>query len=281
MTGFVTRFAPSPTGRLHLGHVFSAVLVRRAADAAGGVALLRIEDVDQTRCRPEYETGIYQDLKWLGLEWDGDVRRQSDHLGDYADAIETLRARGLLYRCFASRSEIAEATGADDGTAFVSGPLPADQESEKLTQGAPFAWRLSLERAKEALGGARYESLSFDIEPSRGGAPETQKARPDRFGDVALTRKDAPAAYHLAACHDDALQDVTHVIRGEDLIDAPHIQVLLQALMGWPTPIYRHHALLTGPDGKRLSKSDRSKTVEAMRNEGMTAADILWAAGVA
>ncbi len=245
--------------------------VRRAADEAGGRALLRMENTDIGRCRPTFEAGILEDLAWLGLEWDGEVRFQADHFEDYAGVVDQLRSRDLVYRCFLSRSKIAELTGDDPDAPFTSGPLPADEESERLSRGDAFAWRLSLSRAKDALG-PLYRDLEFVIETSDGVEP--MKAQPERFGDIALTRKDSPAAYHLAACHDDALQGVTHVIRGMDLVDAPHIQIVLQALMRWPTPRYRHHKLLTGPDGRRLAKRDRSKTIAAMRDEGMTPDDV-------
>lgn len=279
MSDFVTRFAPSPTGRLHLGHVYSAFQVRRAADAVGGQAVLRIEDIDVTRCRPEYEAAIHEDLAWLGLEWEGEVRRQSEHFSQYAATIETLRARGLVYRCFRSRAQIAALTEGGPDTAFASGPLPAEDEAEKRAAGAPFAWRLWLRAARAELGAA-YDALAYTVESLDGTQQHRLACRPELHGDIALTRKDAPAAYHLAACHDDAVQGITHIIRGEDLIDAPHIQTLLQALMGWPHPIYRHHRLLTGPDGKRLSKSDRSKTVASLRAEGLTPGEVRALAGV-
>lgn len=245
--------------------------VWRAAEAAGGRVLLRLEDVDVTRCRPEFETAIYEDLAWLGFEWETPVRRQSAHFEDYAAVVDALRRRGLVYRCFMTRTKIAELNAGGPDAGFVSGPLPPAEEAAKLDAGEAFAWRLSLSGALAALGD-RAAGLGFIVGTERG--EEAVQARPEMFGDIALTRKDSPAAYHLAACHDDALQGVTHVIRGEDLINAPHIQCVLQAVMGWPTPRYRHHKLLTGPDGKRFSKSDRSKTVAAMRDEGMSAEEI-------
>lgn len=277
MPDFITRFAPSPSGLLHLGHAYSAILVRRAANEAGGKAFLRIEDIDLTRCRPEYETSIHEDLTWLGLEWDGEVRRQSDHLPEYAKTVDGLRSRGLLYRCFRSRSKIAEIMGEIPSAAFISGPLPADEEKEKLASHAPFAWRLSLARAAEALGGA-FSKLAYSVETDDG--LQTITAEPQRFGDITVTRKDAPVAYHLAACQDDASQRITHIIRGTDLIDAPHIHTLLQALMDWPRPVYHHHPLLNGPDGKRLAKRDKSKTLRAMRKDGFTPSDIRRLAGL-
>lgn len=271
---FVTRFAPSPTGRLHKGHAFSAMTARRAAEDAGGRFLLRIEDIDPTRCRPEFEAGIYEDLAWLGLDWETPVRRQSDHLADYAAVVEALDRRGLLYRCFRTRKEILDAIGdAPHGPAEAArpGPHPADEEAGLLAEGRAFAWRLSLDRAKEALGGAAWDALSF-IEEGSGPDGETGriKARPETAGDVVLARKDAGTAYHLAVTHDDALQGVSHVIRGQDLFEATHIQRLIQALMGWPAPVYRHHRLLAGPDGRRYAKRDRSVTLAELRSGGLT-----------
>ena len=271
---FTTRFAPSPTGRLHKGHAFSAQTAWRAAKAAGGRFVLRIEDIDPTRCRPEFEAGIYEDLAWLGLDWETPVRRQSDHLADYAAVVEALDRRGLLYRCFRTRKEILDAIGdAPHGPAEAArpGPHPAEEEARLLAEGRPFAWRLSLERAKEALGGAVWDALSF-IEEGSGPDGETGrvKARPETAGDVVLARKDAGTAYHLAVTHDDALQGISHVIRGQDLFEATHIQRLIQALMDWPAPVYRHHRLLAGPDGRRYAKRDRSVTLAELREGGLT-----------
>jgi len=271
---FVTRFAPSPTGRLHKGHAFSALTAWRAAKEAGGRFVLRIEDIDPTRCRPEFEAGIYEDLAWLGLDWETPVRRQSDHLADYAAVVEALDRRGLLYRCFRTRKEILDAIGdAPHGPAEAArpGPHPAEEEARLLAEGRPFAWRLSLDRAREALGGAAWDGLNF-IEEGSGPDGETGrvKARPETAGDVVLARKDAGTAYHLAVTHDDALQGISHVIRGQDLFEATHIQRLIQALMDWPAPVYRHHRLLAGPDGRRYAKRDRSVTLAELREGGLT-----------
>ena len=268
---FVTRFAPSPTGYLHRGHAFSALTADRAARAAGGRLLLRIEDIDATRCRPEYDAAIIEDLAWLGLAWAPTVRRQSEHLADFHAAIESLRARDLVYRCFKTRKEI-DIGRAPHGPAvpYVGAPLPADDEAERLADGAPFAWRLSLAAAREVLGG--FEGLTF-VEEGAGPNGETGvlQARPETAGDIVLARKDVGVAYHLAVVHDDALQGVTHVIRGQDLFEAAHIQRLLQALLGYPTPTYRHHGLLVGPDGKRYAKRDKAQTLRALRAAGMSA----------
>jgi glutamyl-Q tRNA(Asp) synthetase len=267
---FATRFAPSPTGLLHRGHAFSALTAFEAARAAGGRFVLRIEDIDATRSRPEYEVAILEDLSWLGLTWEQPVRRQSDHLADYHAAIETLRARGLVYRCFRTRKELDIGRAPHEPqTPFVGGPLPAAEEAERLSRGEAFAWRLSLAAAREALGG--FEAPRF-VEEGAGPTSETGVivARPETAGDIVLARKDVGVAYHLAVVLDDALQEITHVIRGEDLFEAAHIQRLLQALLGLPTPTYRHHRLLTGPDGKRYAKRDKAQTLRDLRAEGMT-----------
>ena len=273
---FVARFAPSPTGRLHKGHAFSALTAWRVAKDAGGRFLLRIEDIDPTRCRPEFEAGIHEDLAWLGLDWETPVRRQSDHLADYAAVVEALDGRGLLYRCFRTRREVLDAIGdAPHGPVEAArpGPHAPDEEARLLAQGRPFAWRLSLDRAREALGEAAWNGLSF-VEEGEGPNGETGviAVDPEAAGDVVLARKDTGVAYHLAVTHDDALQGITHVIRGQDLFEATHVQRLIQTLMGWPAPTYRHHRLLTGPDGRRYAKRDRSVTLAELRDQGVTAA---------
>lgn len=274
MAGFVTRFAPSPTGYLHRGHAFSALTAEAAARAAQGRFLLRIEDIDATRCRPEFEAAMLEDLAWLGLGWETPVRRQSDHLADYASALRELGERGLIYRCFRTRKEIAEEIGrAPHGAmeVFRGAPLPPAEEARRVEAGEPFAWRLSLAAAKAALGGA-FDALSF-VEEGEGpnGEHGEIRVRPELGGDVVLARKDVGVAYHLAVTFDDALQGVTHVIRGQDLFEATHVQRLLQALLGWPAPTYRHHRLLTGPDGKRYAKRDRAETLRELRARGVTA----------
>lgn len=271
---FVTRFAPSPTGYLHRGHAFSALTAFRAAQAVGGRFLLRIEDIDVTRCRPEYEAAILEDLTWLGLEWESPVRRQSEHLAAYHAAIEALRARGLVYRCFKTRKELDIGRAPHEpAVPYVGAPLSPAEEAARLARREPFAWRLSLAAAREALGG--FEDLSFREE---GAGPEgetgTIRARPETAGDIVLARKDVGVAYHLAVVHDDALQGVTHVIRGHDLFAAAHIQRLLQALLGLPTPIYRHHGLLVGPDGKRYAKRDKAQTLRELRAAGVSPSDL-------
>jgi len=275
---WVTRFAPSPTGELHLGHAYSALTAWDAAVASGGRFLLRIEDIDSTRVRPAFEAAIFADLAWLGIVWDRPVLRQSDHLDDYHAALEDLAARGLIYRCFRTRadvaSEITRAPHGPSGPVFVGGPLPADEEAARLARGEAFAWRLSLEAARRHLGAAAA-ALTFQ-EEGRGpmGERGTIRAEPERLGDIVLARKDVGVAYHLAVVIDDARQGVTHVIRGCDLFEAAHVQRLLQALLGLPTPTYQHHALLMGADGKRLAKRNGAPALRALREAGETVEDV-------
>ncbi|ADG11304.1 tRNA glutamyl-Q(34) synthetase GluQRS [Caulobacter segnis] len=269
---FVTRFAPSPTGHLHRGHAYSALTAYEAARVDDGRFLLRIEDIDVTRSRPEYETAILEDLAWLGLSWESPVRRQSEHLADYHAAIESLRARGLVYRCFKTRKEIDIGRAPHEpAVAYVGAALPPEEEAQRLARGEAFAWRLSLAAARAALGG--FEGLTF-IEEGSGPNGETGliQARPETAGDIVLARKDVGVAYHLAVVHDDALQGVSHVIRGHDLFEAAHIQRLLQTLLDLPAPIYRHHGLLVGPDGKRYAKRDKAQTLRELRAGGVSPA---------
>jgi glutamyl-Q tRNA(Asp) synthetase len=242
-----------------------------AARAAGGRFVLRIEDIDQGRSRPEYEAAIYEDLKWLGLEWETPVRRQSEHMDEYARVLEGMIGRGLVYRCFRTRREVADAIASaphgDGEEVFRGEALPAAEEAQRLAAGEPFAWRLSLRKARAALGPA-YFALVFEDESG------LVRAEPERHGDVVLARKDFPASYHLASVWDDALQGVTHVIRSEDLRGAAHLHVLLQRLLGLPQPVYRHHRLVLGEDGKRLAKRDAASTLRALRQAGRTPADV-------
>ena len=271
----VTRFAPSPTGHLHLGHAFSALTAWRRAREAGGRFLLRLEDIDPGRCRPEFAASIPEDLAWLGLDWDGPVRVQSAHLPEYRAVLEALAARGLVYPCFCTRAEIARevadsaaAPHGPDGAPLYPGTcrqLSAGARAARLGSGAPHALRLDMARALAGLPGP----LIYEEEG------EGQVAcDPARFGDVVLARKDAPASYHLCVTHDDALQGVTLVTRGEDLRPATDLHRLLQALMGWPMPRYAHHRLLTDAAGRRLAKRDRAATVRALREAGVTPAEV-------
>ncbi|MDX2276788.1 MAG: tRNA glutamyl-Q(34) synthetase GluQRS [Hyphomonadaceae bacterium] len=274
---FVTRFAPSPTGYLHLGHAFSALTAFDAARAAGGRFLLRIEDIDQGRARTEFEAAIFEDLAWLGLEWESPVRRQSEHMSEYAAALQKLVDARLVYRCFRTRREIADAIASaphgESAEVFRGEALPAAEEAERLARGEAFAWRLSLKKARAALGPA-YFALTFQDETGR------VRADPERHGDIVLARKDFPTSYHLASVWDDALAGVTHVIRGEDLRGAAHLHVLLQQLLGLPTPVYRHHRLILGEDGKRLAKRDQAATLRAMRQAGKQPAEIRMLLGL-
>ncbi len=263
-----TRFAPSPTGLLHRGHAFSALSAYQRAKDLGGRFVLRIEDIDQTRCRPAFTQALLDDLAWLGLSWEEPVRIQSQHMADYHGALGQLRDLGLVYRCFKTRKEVADNIGRAPhglGLAYRGAPLAAAEETARLEAGEPYAWRLSLDAAKANLGEA-YDRLSFTDE-LRG----TVTAEPHLAGDVVLARKDLGVAYHLAVVVDDALQDITHIVRGEDLFEATGIQRLLQALLGLPTPIYRHHPLLLGPDGKRLAKRDLAQTLQDLRRQGLSA----------
>ena len=275
---FTTRFAPSPTGRLHRGHAFSALTAFAAAKAAGGRFLLRIEDIDRTRSRPEHEAAILEDLAWLGLDWEQPVRRQSENMDDYRAALDALISQGLVYRCFRTRREILDNIGQaphGPGKAFRGAALAQAEETRRLAEGQAFAWRLSLDEARRTLGEDAWADLSFR-EDGRGPGGEhgVIKARPELAGDVVLARKDVGVAYHLAVTVDDALQGVTHVIRGEDLHEAAHIQCLLQALLGLPAPIYRHHRLLLGEDGRRLAKRDHAQTLAEIRQGGTSASTL-------
>ena len=271
------RFAPSPTGYLHLGHAFSALFTADRARETGARLILRIEDIDHTRARPAFETALYEDLTWLGLDWEKPVRRQSEHLGDYQSAIDRLHAKGLVYRCFRTRADTArEAVSAPHGPGPVltGAPLVEGEEAERLNRGEAFAWRLSQDRARDFLGEA-FDSLRF-IEEGAGPLGERGliKAQPQRAGDIVLARKEIGVAYHLAVVVDDALQGITEVTRGCDLFEAAHIQVLLQHLLGLPTPTYRHHRLLYGEDGKRLAKRNGAPALRDLRLAGEGVADV-------
>jgi len=272
-THTVTRFAPSPTGYLHLGHVRSALEGWQAARRDGGRFLLRVEDIDQTRCRADYAAAIIEDLEWLGLLWDGPVRRQSEHFDDYRAALDRLAGMGVLYPCFCTRreirDEIARAGGAPQGEAGPVYPgtcrnLAPSERASRIAADADFALRLDVSTAVDRTG---------PLDWSEGGRRIV--AEPGLLGDVVVARKDVPASYHLAVTVDDALQGVTLVTRGADLFAATHIHRLLQALLGLPRPGYRHHPLLTDASGRRLAKRDHALTVRAMRAAGTTPAQIL------
>lgn len=283
----VTRFAPSPTGLLHLGHAYSALTAFDFAREHNCRFLLRIEDIDTTRCRPEFEDVIFEDLEWLGLEWETPVRRQSDHFDDYEQALQKLRELGVLYRCFRTRREIAAASASaphkEDEAASAEptlGPIAPEEEAERLANDEPFSWRLSLSYSHDLL---REEFASLQFTES-GFGPNGEHgaiaARPEPCGDVILARKDISSSYHLAVVHDDALQGVTDVVRGQDLFGVTPIHVLLQRLLGYPTPVYHHHQLMTGPDGKRYAKRNKSLTLAALRADGVTPAEIRRRLGI-
>jgi glutamyl-Q tRNA(Asp) synthetase len=279
----VFRFAPSPNGYLHLGHAFSALLNFDLAREAGGRFLLRIEDIDPTRCRPEFETAIYEDLAWLGIAWEMPVRRQSEHLDAYRRAVEQLTALGLLYPSFESRAEIArlvaerEAAGPwprdPDGAPLYPGAarsLPTTERQRLIESGAPYALRLDMAAAR-----APAEHLTW-IEQGEGPAGEhgTVTARPAAWGDVILARKETPTSYHLSVVIDDALQGVTDVVRGQDLFWSTSVHRLLQALLGIAPPAYRHHALVRDSAGHKLSKSTKATALRELRAGGATPANI-------
>lgn len=265
-----TRFAPSPTGYLHLGHAYSALLNFKKAQTEQGRFILRIEDIDQTRSRPMFIDAIYEDLAWLGLHWEEPVRIQSQHMAEYEAALADLRERGLLYRCFRSRKDIEEAISAPHaapGQPFTGEALPSSEEQALLEAGHPYAWRLSMAEAERQLG-ETFRGLTF-CEALSGGQVE-QPAEAWRFGDVVLGRKESGASYHLASVLDDAVQGMTDIIRGEELREAAGLHVLLQALLGLPHPVYTHHSMLVNAEGQRLSKRDGALSLRAMRAAGVT-----------
>ncbi len=270
----VTRFAPSPTGLLHLGHAHAALFAWRRGRAAGGRFLLRIEDIDAARCRAEYRAAILEDLAWLGLDWDGEVRVQSGHFSAYRAALAALSARALLYPCFCTRADIARASAAPQGPEGPGYPgtcrrLTAEDRAQRIEAGSPYALRLDMAAAL-----ALVPPLSFAEEGVRSACD------PAQFGDVVLGRKDAPASYHLCVAHDDAAQGVTLVTRGEDLKPATAVHRLLQALFGWPEPAYAHHRLRTDAAGRRLAKRDGAASLRALREAGQTPAAVRAMAGM-
>jgi glutamyl-Q tRNA(Asp) synthetase len=260
----ITRFAPSPTGLLHIGHAASAWFAWNRAQETGGTFLLRIEDIDTARCRPEFETAIYEDLKWLGLDWPLPVRRQSDHFGEYQSCLNKLDEAGLLYPCFCTRKqiedEIARSPSAPHGPEGALYPgtcrtFSKAEREDKIGSGIPHALRLDVAKATSMTGPLRWRDLEKGW----------QDAKPETLGDVVLARKDTPVSYHLCVTHDDALQGVTLVTRGEDLFPATHIHRLLQALLGYETPEYCHHPLLRDASGQRFAKRNKSVTLRSLK----------------
>ncbi len=279
MTGpVVTRFAPSPTGYLHLGHAFSALVAEAAARRSGGQFLLRIEDIDEGRCRPGFEDAIYEDLRWLGLEWETPERRQSDHMADYARALERLSGRDVLYPCFCTRkqirAEIAAMDRAPHGSMGMVYPgtcrrLSSAERRCRIDDGAPYVLRLEAEKAMALAVRETGGRLSWRDREAGDVACDMSD-----LGDVVVARKDTPTSYHLAVTVDDHSQGVTLVTRGRDLFAATHVHRLLQALLGLDVPAYHHHRLIEGADGRRLAKRDRGATIRALRQAGKSPDDV-------
>ncbi|SFZ85724.1 glutamyl-Q tRNA(Asp) synthetase [Devosia enhydra] len=275
----ILRFAPSPNGRLHLGHAYSALVGWHAARAAGGTWLLRIEDIDPVRSRPEFVAGIEDDLTWLGLDWPRPVLQQSQRLELYANAAGVLRDRTFLYACFCSRKSVAEqADGRDpDGAPLYPGTCrhrPADEVVARLAQGEPVQWRLAMDRAIRSTGPLRIDFIPGFERHGRLEAHASRPADPARWGDVVLVRKDVPTSYHLSVVIDDADQGISHVVRGQDLEAATDLHVLLQALLGLPHPVYAHHRLLVDSSGEKLAKSRGSQSLSGLRAAGWTPEDV-------
>jgi glutamyl-Q tRNA(Asp) synthetase len=286
MTAPVFRFAPSPNGYLHLGHALSALFNFDMARAALGRFLLRIEDIDETRCRPEFEAAIYQDLEWLGVEWDGPVRRQSNHLAPYLATLGKIEAQGLLYPSFESRAEIArliaqQERSADtntwprdpDGMPLYPGDakgMSREERERRITAGEPYALRLDMAAAMAKAATSTWAESGAGPQGETGSVT----AAPEAWGDVILARKETPTSYHLSVTLDDALQGVTHVVRGQDLFWSTSVHRLLQVLLGLPAPLYHHHRLILGPDGRKLAKSTGSTALRELRAQGATRADI-------
>ena len=285
MTRPVFRFAPSPNGEMHLGNAYTALLNADLAAATGGRMLLRIEDIDVTRCTVAFEEAIYRDLEWLGIEWERPVRRQSDHFDDYEEVLENLVEEGLVYPSFLSRGEVrsrisqAEAEGIEwprdpDGVPRFpteERDLPQCERERRIAAGDPFAWRLDVDAATKRIG----HQLTWDeIGAGPSGQTGSITAAPDAWGDVVIARKEVPTSYHLSVVLDDALQGVTHVVRGRDLFFATAIQRLLQELLQLPVPVYRHHDLVLGDDARKLAKSRGDTSLAALRTAGLTPYDI-------
>lgn len=270
----VTRFAPSPSGPLHVGHLLAALRARQLADAHGGRCLLRVEDIDQRAQHQEYLDLMYEDLDWLGLHFDGEVMVQTRRFDVYRSVLDELRRMGLLYPCFCTRSEIkaqlAEMGRAPHATLGYLYPgscrrLPQELVEEKLAAGVPHSWRLDMQRVEELIGCPTWHDMH------RG----TQRCVPTLFGDVVLARKDFPASYHLSVVVDDAAQGVTHITRGEDLFEATHIHRALQGVLGLPVPVYAHHSLLRDNAGKRLAKRDGARSIASLRAAGYSPAQVM------
>jgi len=293
MSGPVFRFAPSPNGYLHLGHALSALIDFDMARAMGGRLLLRIEDIDHTRCRPEYEAAIYEDLAWLGIAWEEPVRRQSEHFNDYRAALARLEALGLVYTSFESRAEIAALVAEREAMGSLREPWPRDpdgaplypgtaksmspaERQRRIESGVPYALRLDIMAALARAGTLAWAETGEGPEGETGAVA----AAPAAWGDVVLARKETPTSYHLSVVVDDALQGVTQVVRGQDLFWSTSVHRLLQALLRLPAPIYHHHRLVLDADGRKLSKSTRATALRTLRQDGATPADIRQMVGL-
>jgi glutamyl-Q tRNA(Asp) synthetase len=274
---FITRFAPSPTGYLHLGHAYSALYAKQCAEDQGGSFLLRIENIDPERCKKEYEVKLLEDLEWLGLNWLSPVRRQSEHIDDYANALAKLQSMGLLYPCFCSRKDIrAEIAAAGYAPHYsLQGPegpiypktcrnLSTIEQQSRTASGAPFSLRFKTDTALKITGPLTWHDQLAG----------TQVATPEKFGDPILARKDSPTSYHLSVTVDDHIQGITCVTRGQDLFSSTHIHRLLQALLGLKTPTYQHHPLLTDDRGQRYAKRNNALTLRILREEGHSASAV-------
>ena len=271
----ITRFAPSPTGNLHLGHAFSALFAEREARTGNGKFLVRIEDIDTARCNSAFEASIFEDLSWLGLTWEKPVRKQSNHMADYAKGLKKLENLGLLYRCTLSRKELSEVMSAphpDNALNSTQKPptdtlryISAIENERRLGAGAPYAIRLHMGAALKLAGNLKW----YDCEHGE------QIAEPETFGDIVLARKDIATSYHLSVTIDDAIQGITRVTRGNDLLPATHIHRLLQELLELPTPDYHHHKMITDKNGQRLAKRNKSSTLQEMKKSGQNPEDII------
>jgi glutamyl-Q tRNA(Asp) synthetase len=293
MSAPVFRFAPSPNGYLHLGHALSALINFDMARAVGGRLLLRIEDIDRARCRPEYEAAIYEDLAWLGIAWEEPVRRQSEHFDDYQAALARLEASGLVYPSFESRAEITALVAERDAVGALREPWPRDpdgaplypgtakslspaERQRRIETGAPYALRLEMAAALARAGALEWAETGEGPEGETGAVA----AAPAAWGDVVLARKETPTSYHLSVVVDDALQGVTRVVRGLDLFWSTSVHRLLQALLGLPTTTYHHHRLVVGPDRRKLSKSTQATALRMLRQDGAKPADIRQMVGL-
>lgn len=276
---FLTRFAPSPTGYLHLGHACSALRIWKAAKQNPDHFILRIEDIDPTRCKPEFETAIYEDLAWLGINWSQKPRRQSEHMADYKQILDALSVLGVIYPCFCTRKEILNEIENSPSAPMelmarfirVHANISLSERADKIDHQIPYALRLDMTKAANLLKGRKL----YWIDTEKGEQETTQDILVNRIRDIVLARKDTPASYHLCVTRDDHHQGISRIIRGEDLFFATHIHRLIQQLCNYTVPIYTHHALLTDASGRRLSKRDKSITIREIRNKGLEPEDLV------